>query len=64
MKITVSEAAPCGWIVRLGGCDVPFRAQADAQRFVERLQQRLDAPHRLPSQIAHPPVTQEVEYHG
>lgn len=64
MDITVTEAAPGGWIVRLGGCDVPFRTQADAGLFVERLQQRLEAPHDLPVPVGHLPVTQEVEHHG
>ena len=64
MDISVTEAAPGGWIVRLDGCAVPFRSQAAAGRFVERLQQRLDAPHDLPVPAVHLPVTQEVEHHG
>ncbi|SIR81235.1 hypothetical protein SAMN05878276_0308 [Aquipseudomonas alcaligenes] len=64
MDISVTEATPGGWIVRLDDCDVPFRTQADAGRFVERLQQRLEAPHDLPVSAGHLPVTQEVEHHG
>lgn len=60
MDITVIEAANHGWIVKLGACDVPFRCQVDADRFVERLQQRLAAPHPLPGLHGHCPVTQEV----
>jgi hypothetical protein len=63
MEITVTEAANHGWIVKLGACDVPFRDRADAGRFVERLQQRLDAPHDLPQSSGHLPVTREVEHH-
>ena len=62
MDITVTEAANHGWIVKLGACDVPFRCQGDATRFVERLQQRLAAPHQLPQPHGHLPVTQEVQH--
>ncbi|MDG9923671.1 MULTISPECIES: hypothetical protein [unclassified Pseudomonas] len=62
MDITVTEAANRGWIVKLGACDVPFRSRADAGLFVERLQERLQAPHDLPPLPSHTPVTQEVQH--
>ena len=62
MDIIVTEAANRGWIVKLGECDVPFRSQADAGLFVERLQQRLLAPHDLPPLQGHLPVTQEAQH--
>jgi hypothetical protein len=62
MEIIVTEAANRGWIVKLGKCDVPFRSRADAGLFVERLQERLHAPHELPAVPSHTPVTQEVQH--
>lgn len=62
MEITVTEATLGGWIVKLGGCNVSFRTQADAGRFVERLQQRLEAPHDLPLQNDQHSITREVEH--
>lgn len=61
MEIIVTEAASRGWIVKLGACDVPFRSRADAGLFVERLQERLLAPHDLPLP-SHLPVTPEVQH--
>ncbi len=62
MDITMTEAANHGWIVKLGACDVPFRSQADAGLFVERLQERLDAPHELPMLQLHQAVTQPAQH--
>jgi hypothetical protein len=62
MEIIVTEAANHGWIVKLGECDVPFRSRADAGLFVERLQERLLAPHDLPQVHGHLPVTQEAQH--
>ena len=62
MDITVTEAANHGWIVKLGACDVPFRSQADAGLFVERLQERLDAPHELPMLQLQQAVTQPAQH--
>ncbi|HSX69769.1 hypothetical protein [Pseudomonas subflava] len=62
MNITLIETGDKGWVVKLAGCDVPFRSQADAGLFVERLQQRLEAPHELPPLDGHLPVTQEAEH--
>ncbi|MBD9424421.1 hypothetical protein IB232_03725 [Pseudomonas sp. PDM15] len=65
MEIIVTEAAANrGWIVKLGACDVPFRSRADAGLFVERLQERLHAPHDLPLAQSHTPVTQEAQHHS
>lgn len=54
MDISVSEAAERGWIVRLGLCAVPFASHEEAGQFVERLQQRLSAPHALPLEVVTP----------
>ncbi len=68
MDISMSEAAERGWIVRLGLCAVPFASHEEAGQFVERLQQRLSAPHTLPLEVATPSsdgyqaVTQRVEH--
>ncbi|WP_236715505.1 hypothetical protein [Pseudomonas sp. BMS12] len=62
----MSEAAERGWIVKLGLCAVPFRTQQAADQFVERLKQRLEAPHWLPGepQDRHQTVTQELQHHS
>lgn len=63
----MSEAAERGWIVKLGLCAVPFATQQAADQFVERLRQRLEAPHRLPDeaqQYGHQTVTQELQHHA
>ncbi|MDD0842667.1 hypothetical protein [Pseudomonas sp. Gutcm_11s] len=61
MEITVTESGNKGWLVKLGGCDIPFRRHADAEQFVERLQRRLEAPHQLP-ELSHTPVIREVDH--
>ncbi|UUY07776.1 hypothetical protein LRS11_18475 [Pseudomonas sp. J452] len=64
----MSEVAERGWVVRLGLCVVPFSSHQEAGQFVERLQQRLSAPHPLPleggtsSSDGHEAVTQKVEH--
>lgn len=66
MDISMSEVAERSWIVKLGLCAVPFRTQQAADQFVERLKQRLEAPHGLPdelSQAGHQTVTQELQHH-
>lgn len=68
MDISMNEAAECGWVVKLGLCTVPFASRQEAGQFVERLQQRLSAPHPLPLEVAvqlsegHEAVTQRVEH--
>lgn len=61
MDIIVTESSNKGWLVKLGGRDIPFRSLSDVEQFVERLQRRLKAPHQLP-ESSHTPVTQEVEH--
>ncbi len=66
MDISMSEAAESGWIVKLGLCAVPFRTQQAADQFVERLKQRLEAPHWLPDEMlpnGHQTVTPELQHH-
>lgn len=63
----MSEAAERGWIVNLGHCAVPFPSQQAADQFVERLKQRLEAPHWLPDPASHgrhQAVTQELQHHA
>lgn len=68
MDISMSEVAERGWVVRLGRCAVPFPSRQAAGQFVERLQQRLSAPHPLPSarstacRDGHMADMQEVEH--
>lgn len=68
MDISMSEVAERGWVVRLGLCAVPFPSRQAAGQFVERLQQRLGAPHPLPPASSaecrdgHTADTQEVEH--
>lgn len=66
MDISMNEADESGWIVKLGLCVVPFRTQQAADQFVERLKQRLEAPHWLPDgpQDRHQTVTQELHHHA
>ena len=66
MEISMREAAESGWIVKLGLCAVPFRTQQAADQFVERLKQRLEAPHWLPDPALHERhqgVTQALQDH-
>lgn len=37
------------WLVEAFGMKVPFRDRASALAFAVRLQERVDAPHRLPN---------------
>lgn len=68
MDISMSEVAERGWVVRLGLCVVPFFSHQEADQFVERLQQRLSAPHPWPLEVdshsndGHEVVTQRVEH--
>lgn len=48
MDIRLQQVAERGWLVEFGHCAVPFSSQEAAEQFVERLRQRLAAPHRLP----------------
>lgn len=48
MDIRLNPRAERGWLVELDRCAVPFSSREEAERFVERLRQRLAAPHRLP----------------
>lgn len=48
MEISINADHEVGCIVRLGSCAVPFRCEAAAGQFVERLRQRLGAMHVLP----------------
>ncbi|MDX5373247.1 MAG: SPOR domain-containing protein [Pseudomonadaceae bacterium] len=64
MDISTSETAERGWIVRLGLCAVPFRSQEAAERFVERLRQRLAAPHELPAHDVHQNVIWPAQDRG
>lgn len=50
MEISIKADHEVGCIVRLGSCAVPFRCEASAGQFVERLRQRLAAIHAWPVQ--------------
>lgn len=41
-------------IVVIGACRVRFRKYAEAEAFVEKLKQRINAPHTLPITIHRP----------
>ncbi|MDB6143172.1 MAG: hypothetical protein JWP80_2216 [Pseudomonas sp.] len=52
MKVLVRELTKSGgseWQVRLDQHAVNFRSEAEARAFVETLESRLRAPHKLPN---------------
>ncbi|MEK1906577.1 MAG: hypothetical protein AAAB13_12400 [Pseudomonas sp.] len=53
MEISINADRELGCTVRLGSCAVPFRCEATAGQFVERLRQRLAAARA----VQMPPVT-------
>ena len=56
MKVLVRESAkPQGsqWQVRMDQHVVSFRTEADARAFVDTLESRLQAPHKLPESRQH-----------
>ena len=51
MKILIKALArsrDCQWQVQIDQQAVNFRSEAEARAFVDKLQSRLQAPHRLP----------------
>ena len=51
MKILIKALAKsrdARWLVQLDQQAVTFRSEAEARAFVDKLQARLQAPHRLP----------------
>ena len=55
MKILIKALArsrDCQWQVQLDQQAVNFRSEAEARAFVDKLQARIQAPHRLPEQLA------------
>ncbi|MCK9796411.1 hypothetical protein M1B34_01260 [Pseudomonas sp. MAFF 302030] len=48
MKILIKELAKSQWQVRLDQHVVTFRSEAEARAFANTLENRLQAPHRLP----------------
>lgn len=61
MDIRMNQVAERGWLVEFGHCAVPFSSQEAAGQFVERLRQRLAAPHRLPLRDADGHLAQPLE---
>ncbi|BAU73980.1 hypothetical protein [Metapseudomonas furukawaii] len=52
MEIAIQQVRRDGrdeWLVEALGLRVPFRDRASALAFALRLQERVDAPHRLPA---------------
>lgn len=49
MNISIHEVTGRGWIVTLDECSIDFSTRHSADQFIERLQQRLNAPHVLPA---------------
>ena len=55
MKILIRALArsrDCKWQVQIDQQAVNFRSEAEARAFVDKLQSRLHAPHRLPERLA------------
>lgn len=55
MLIRIEEAnTPEGWIVWLDACCVRFHSYAEAEAFVTKLEDRINAAHPLPISINRP----------
>jgi hypothetical protein len=39
------------WVVQLDFCQVPFRHQREAETYLSKLKERVDAPHTLPGSV-------------
>ena len=55
MKILIKALAKsrdCQWQVQIDRQAVNFRNESEARAFVDKLQARIQAPHRLPEQLA------------
>ncbi|MCY1446562.1 hypothetical protein D9M71_631420 [compost metagenome] len=58
MEIAIQQVSRGGreeWLVEALGMKVPFRDRASALAFAVRLQERVEAPHRLPQSPAPEP---------
>ncbi|WP_040068293.1 hypothetical protein [Pseudomonas batumici] len=55
MLISIEEAdTNAGWLVVMDAWRVKFRSYAEAEAFVEKLKDRINAPHPLPISINRP----------